>query len=480
MPLPPYVPTSDAPWDARRVHHLYRRLGIGATPAQVTRALADGPQATVRQVLAQARDEPAPPPPPWANWTDDDYDGDLELKSEHHGGLRSSWLRRIAEGSVRAKWALFWHNHFVTQYEVYFCTALAWDYYATLDRFALGSFRPFVEAIGTSAAMLYYLNGRDSVAGEPNENYARELMELFTMGRDNGYTQTDVVEVSRALTGWRSDPDYICENRVYFDASRFDDTPKTIFGQTGDFGYTEVHDLIFGLRQNQVAEYICGKLYGHLCYAEPDEAVVAELARTFIAGGFEIAPVLAELAGSAHFFEERFVGARIKPPLELFAHVLGALEIGGTLLQEEALDNAVYYSLLLGQDLLDPVDVAGWPGHHAWLNENTLATRWELLSRWIAQRLAGDADVRTHLRDRAIAISGTTTDYEVVVDALVAHWLNAPITAVQREGALRNFRGEIPGNYFDDGTWNMYFGEAADQVVNLLLYLIRQPEWQLC
>ncbi len=479
MPLTPYQASASAPWNAQRVRHLYKRMGVAATADEVTQGLSLAPQTLVSQVLAKAVNETPPAPPFWANYTDDDYPDD-DVKSDHMRQLKAAWLRRIVEGSSRAKWTLFWHNHFVTQYEIYFCNALAYDYYSTLNSHALADFRPFVEAMGTASAMLHYLNGRDNIAAEPNENYARELMELFTMGENNGYTQTDVVEVSRALTGWRSDPNYNCENRAFFDPSLHDNGQKTIFGQQGNFGYAEVHDLIFSLRQNQTAEYICGKLYKQLCYATPDEQVVDQLATMFKASGFNIETVVGELVASEHFFSERIIGAQIKSPLELFAHLFRVLGLEGPLLSEDALNASIYFSALLGQDLFDPIDVAGWPGHHDWLNENTLATRWELLTRVVIDHVAGQQHLRTHLRDLAIQLSNTTTEYELVVDALIAHCLNTQLTDVQREGALVNFRGDIPINYYQDGTWNMYFDEVPDQIVNLLLYLIRQPEWQLC
>jgi len=397
MPLTPYTSSATQPWNAQRVKHLFRRMGVDATPAEVDDALTKTPQVVVGEVLAEAVNEAALPAPPWANWTDNDYPND-DLKSEHIQDLQSAWLRRIAEGSKRAKWTLFWHNHFVTQYEIYFCTSLAWDYYSKLDANALGAFRPFVETMGTCGAMLIYLNGRDSVVGEPNENYGRELMELFTMGENNGYTQNDVVEVARALTGWRSDPNYICENNVFFEPSRHDNGQKTIFGQTGNFGYTEVHDLIFNFRQNETAEYICSKIYKHLCYNEPDEQVVANLAQTFKDSNFNIQAVVRDLIGSEHFFGSAIIGAKIKSPIELFTHIFKALELEGPLLSDDALDTAQYYAFLLGQALFDPIDVAGWVGHHDWLNENTMATRWELMGNLIRGYFANNQDIRTHLK----------------------------------------------------------------------------------
>jgi uncharacterized protein (DUF1800 family) len=204
-----------------------------------------------------------------------------------------------ARRGYQAKMALFWHNHFVTELDVFGCNAYLWDYFSLIHEHAFGNFRIFTREMGKSGAMLSYLNGNDSVAGNPNENYARELMELFTMGEGNGYSQQDIVEMSRALTGWRAN-EYLC-TPPYFDPARHDSGPKTIFGQTANFDYTTAHNLIFSARGTQVSHFIAGKLYKHFVANKLDNEVVAGLAQTFRNNNWELMPVIKQLIKSERF-----------------------------------------------------------------------------------------------------------------------------------------------------------------------------------
>ena len=227
-PLAPYTPSAAKPWNARRVAHLYRRLGFGASLTQIQQGLQMTPGDLIDQLLETAADLGPPDPPYWGGWTLDEYSAnpDPNLVFTHRDELRRRWLGEMLDEGIRAKMALFWHNHFVTELDVYGCNAYLWSYFSMIHDNAFGNFRIFAREMGKTGAMLVYLNGNLSLAGEPNENYARELMELFTMGESNGYTQADIVDMARALTGWRAS-DYYCDP-PYFDPNRHDDTPKTV------------------------------------------------------------------------------------------------------------------------------------------------------------------------------------------------------------------------------------------------------------
>ena len=269
-PLSAYVPSSAKPWNARRVAHLYRRMGFGASLAQIQQGLQMSPSDLIDQLLETAADLGPPDPPYWGGWTMDEYaaNPDPNLVFIHRDELRRRWMGEMLDEGIRAKMALFWHNHFVTELDVYGCNAFLWSYFSMIHDNAFGNFRIFTREMGKTGAMLIYLNGNLSIAGQPNENYARELMELFTMGESNGYTQADIVAMARALTGWRGN-DYECDP-PFFEPTLHDNTPKTIFGQTSNFGFTTAHNLIFTARANQVSEFITGKLYKHcLLYTSP-------------------------------------------------------------------------------------------------------------------------------------------------------------------------------------------------------------------
>jgi len=312
--LSPYIPDADMPWNDQRVRHIYDRFGYGANLSEIQQGLSSNPSDLVDQLVDGVLNAPALTPPYWANYSRDDYDAlnDDDIYFEHKAEMRRIWIAQKIDDPFRAKLALFWHNHFVTEEDVYDCNSYMWSYYELLNNYALGNFRRFVEEMGKNAAMLVYLNGNENVAEEPNENYARELMELFTMGENNGYTQTDVEEVSRALTGWRTDR-FDC-TPPYFESQFFDSTNKTIFGQTDNWNYDDVHELIFTLRKDQVATFICSKLYRFLVYDQVVEEVLAEMKALFESSGWLLAQVVRELLKSRHFFESRFITARIRTP----------------------------------------------------------------------------------------------------------------------------------------------------------------------
>ena len=277
-------------------------------------------------------------------------------------------------GGLRERMTLFWHNHFVTQYDDYFLAMHAYRYLKLMREHAFGNFTDFVRAVGKDPAMLEYLDGNANRVGEPNENYGRELLELFTMspkdksGNDN-YTQQDIVEVARALTGWIID--YINHVGV-FNPSRFDDGEKTFFGQTGNWGYDDVIDIIFQERAEETAYFVCEKLYKAFVYDVPDPAIVEALAADFVDANFEIAPVLTRLLKSAHFFDAAVIGAQIKSPIAMVTGMPAEVGRASTTAQLEFLRFA---ALFLQQDLLNPPNVAGWPGYRTWISTTSLPIR---------------------------------------------------------------------------------------------------------
>lgn len=476
LSIAPYTPSASKPWNARRIAHLYQRLGFGANLTEINNGLNLTPDALVDQLLDNAAALGVPTHPVWADWTTADYNGDIDLPFVHRDEIRVRWGREMLDEGIRSKMAFFWSNHFVTQEEVYICPSYMWEYYEMLHVNAFGNFKTFVELVGKDPSMLVYLNGNENIASQPNENYARELMELFTMGEGNGYTQTDIEEVARALTGWQLNR-YNCEKNVALNTANFDNNQKTIFGQTGNWGYDEVHNLIFTQRANQVADYICTKIYQFFVYETPDPTIISALATTFQNNNWELMPVFKQLFKSEHFYEEKFIGANIKSPLEA---MIGIMKTSGmvsnTDVSNDLMGTIVYYAYELGQDLFNPVDVAGWPEYRAWINENTLTARWSYVSTILNRLPDASKDKFAQLARDLTNISG---DVEVVNTALVEHFLQHDLDDRLLASALDYFKGEIPSNYFVDGTWNLYFDEVPDQILNLLNYLLRLPEFQL-
>jgi len=473
--IAPYQPSAVSPWNERRIVHLYRRLGFGANYDEIQTALSMSPGDLVDQLIDTAAALPDPPNPYWSDYTTDDYAGMNDERFVHLQELLNRWLRNMITEGVRSKFALFWHGHFVTSWEAHECTSYTWSYFDLLHKSAFGNFKGFVEEMGKNPSMLVYLNGNVSVAGEPNENYARELMELFTMGANNGYTQSDIVNVSRALTGWKANQ-YQC-TPAYFESADFDSGSKTIFGQTGNWNYDDVHNLIFTERQNEVAYYICEEIYKFFVYPEVNTDIVSALAATFVANNWELIPVFKQLFKSEHFFDETLIGAHIKSPLELFAGLYKTAELEyPSDYDDNTLGYILYQSMNLGQDLINPPNVSGWDGYRAWINENTMTNRWS----FVANFMYGFSEAaKDRLRQTVLTGVSNSTDPEVITDFIAKLYCNRTLEPQHLTVAVQYLKAGIPENYFDDGSWNLYWNEAPDQIINLLIYLSRLPEFQM-
>jgi uncharacterized protein (DUF1800 family) len=473
--LAPYVPNAAAPWNKRRAQHLYRRLGFGASPAELAAALTQTPAQLVDSILNQATVLPLPPEPEWAYWDITRYQNQQQAADQIFSWTRR-WLLDMINNGFREKMALFWHNHFVTRQEDYGCPSYMYQYHKLLQQYALGNFKTFVKEIGKTPAMLVFLNGIQNTRFQPNENYARELYELFTLGRDNGYTQADIVQTARALTGFNSlENNQFC-GKVNFVTALHDPGAKTIFGKTGTYNFDTLHDLLFAERAVPISEYICRKIYKHFVSPQVDEEIVQQLAAIFRTNNFEIVPVLRTLFKSEHFFDDAHIGVVVKSPLELELNFIreGGFNIAWT---DDALNGLLYLAGELGQNLFNPVDVAGWQGNRTWVNSNTLTGRWQVL-RFVIFNMYQNYPAQ--LTDLARQLSNNSNNAEQITDLLVNHFLpNGLQTSDEYDRAYLTFQSQIPAHYFTDGSWNLNWETAPGQVGLLLDHLIRKPEFQL-
>lgn len=473
--LAPFQPSTAMPWDRPRARHLLRRLGFGATPEQVQAALNTPPAQVVDALIDEAINMPLSPEPEWAYWSIDDYDEDdaINMAVQQSGDWVVRWFRDMAANGFREKLALFWHNHFVARLDDYICPSYLYQYHKLLQGYALGNFKTFTHEMGRTPAMLVFLDGARNTRFEANENYARELYELFTLGQDNGYTQQDIEETARALTGW-VDRRVFC-GPIHFASNLHDAGEKTIFGQTGNWGYDDVHDILFAERAEEVSLHICGKIYRHFVHPQTDDAIVAELAATFRQNDFELAPVFRQLFKSEHFFDTYTMGTIVKSPIDAY---VGLIRDGGFPTDNRELVSAfLYFSSLQDQQLFDPVDVAGWPGNRSWLNTNTIAQRWESMELYVYWVFENYPE---RLREIAKIVSDNSNDPEVVARALIDHFTSQGLyNEEDSQAVLDAFKAEVPQNYFDEGQWNLDWEIAPAQVALLMRELLRQPDFQL-
>lgn len=313
--------------------------------------------------------------------SDDDVRAFLRDNEYYVEEIRQKWVQDLLSGTLRGRMTVLWHNHFVTDVRKYRYGALAHQYMLLLAMSSMGNFKALVRSMAKDGSMLYYLDGRYNRSGAPNENYARELLELFTMGplgADGApnYTQDDIVDGARAFTGWVMDVRTTWTSRKQ--TNRFDAGQKTFLGQTGNFDQDDIVDLIFEHRAEAVARFMARTFAREFIYEEPESETVQALASEWMAADFQIKPVLRALLTSTAFFDEQYIGARIKSPLEFLT--MGISSRGGTV-PEEKTESLVSAVDSLGQILLSPPNVAGWPGHHQWLSTESLPSRWNADSR---------------------------------------------------------------------------------------------------
>ncbi len=473
--LSPYIPSAQNPWGEIQIKHLHRRLGYGAARAAIASALNKSPADLVDELLDKAINAPLSAVPSWAEWTYETYNKDEDQISEDINSWLKEWMKDMMQHDVRGKFILFWHNHFVTQLETHYFPAYLYHYHKLLQSMALGNFRDFVYEMGKSTAMLLFLNGVESTKYEPNENYARELYELFTLGRDNGYTQADIEETSRALTGWNGMA--IWGAPIHFVEELFDQEQKTIFGKTGNWGYEEVHEILFTERKDQIAQFICQKIYTAFVNPQPNEEIISQLAETFKTNDWEIVPVLKQLFKSEHFFDKANIGILVKSPYDLFFSFFK--EVDFQIQEREQYEGLFYFTSMLGQELATPIDVAGWKGNRSWVDTARLSGRWRTLS-WLVYGVMDQSPDK--LIQLAYDLTGdyNTNDPALVTQKLIDYFLPASLhTPEIYERATEVFKVEIPQNYFDEGTWNLHWDTVPWQMTALIQYVIRIPEFQL-
>ena len=275
-----------------------------------------------------------------------------------------AWTNRMANeerSPLLEKMTLFWHGHFPIRTIL---PSQAVNYLNTLRKHGLGNFRDLVLAIARDPAMIQYLNNQQNVKGKPNENFARELLELFTIGRGN-YTEQDIKEAARAFTGWSSNP---LNGKFRFRQRKHDYDSKTFMGKTGNFDGDEIIDII--LEKKETAHFITKKIYRFFVNEQVDEIIVRQLANEFYNSNYDIGKLMRRIFTSDFFYEKKNRGNRIKSPVELVAGLKRTLGLKfddpkATFLIQRA----------LGQKLFNPPNVAGWLGGKAWIDNATLLLR---------------------------------------------------------------------------------------------------------
>jgi uncharacterized protein (DUF1800 family) len=396
--------------------------------------------------------------------------------------LNVTWLNEMvnSENQLQEKMSLFWHGHFACRSQNNIHQQLLVN---SIRKNALGNFGDLLREVSKSAAMLNFLNNNQNRKGHPNENFAREVMELFTIGRGN-YTEKDVKEAARAFTGWGANPN----GAFIFRKAVHDDGAKTLFSKTGNFDGDQVLNML--LERKETAAFITEKIYRFFVNDEPDKKNISWLSGRFFAGNYNIASLMKDIFTSDWFYEEKNIGTRIKSPVELLVGIRRMLPM-----EFENEEIQLLIQRVLGQLLFYPPNVAGWPGGKNWIDSSSLMFRLripqlirdadeialkpkddddQMMGMMDAdipakkkgggkKALAGGYQVRANVHWNQFTDQFAEVPGEKLVDTLIAVLMQCPKVVSKK----------LLNNYADTSSRENYIKTIAVQ-------LMSTPEYQLC
>lgn len=519
-------------WTENEVIHLLKRTMFGSKKADIdyfkTRTLAQA----VDELLAPVAALPSPPVKEYdttgaltqpdtniaagTTWVSDP-NNDGTIQSRRRASFKKWWMGNMInqDRSIREKMTLFWHNHFSTQTNDVGNALYVYKHHAMLRANALGNFKSLVKAITIDPAMLAYLNGQNNNAAAPDENYGRELQELFCCGKGAAslYTEGDVKEAAKVLTGWRNNGTTISS---YFDSTRHSTVNKQfsafynntiITGKTGatagDVELDSLLTMIFGAPE--VAKYICRRLYRWFVYYDIDAAVetnvIAPLAAILKANNFEVKPVLNALFKSEHFYDVLNQGCQIKSPVDLVVGMCRELNVPF----QPATDyttNYGFWNYLVSivsnaqQNIGDPPDVSGWKAYYqepqfyeVWINSDTLPKRNQFTDLMCVSGYTFNSKKIMIDGAEFIKLLSAPGNPNILVNDLVNLMFRLPLSDASKLQLKKDIllSGQTNDNYWT-AAWQQFITNPADmantltvrtRVRDLLKYLMNLAEYQL-
>jgi uncharacterized protein (DUF1800 family) len=514
-------------WTTKEIAHLLKRTMFGAKKADIDAFRGMSPSQAVDALLNVSATMPDPPlkyytgdgandgvatGATWVNTISDDG----AVNGERTTSWKNWWIGLMLnqDRTVREKMTLFWHNHFATEASMYENGRFAYIHNNLLRTNSLGNFKTLVRAVTIDPAMLKYLNGVLNGKVAPDENYARELQELFALGKENNpnYTEEDVQEAARVLTGWRIKPD---DETVFFKPEDHDTASKTFSsfyngtvvagasGATaGDAELDALLNMIFA-KTEQVSEFIVKKLYTWFCYytITPDalNTVIKPLAQQLVAGNWEIKPVLATLLKSDHFFDPLTQGCLIKSPLELAIGMFREFEVAFPADGENQYNMWDYIRnqvSLMQQNPGDPPSVSGWPAYHQvpmfyemWVNHDTMPKR-----ERFHDQIIGNGYTRNNVTLKIDPLAFTrllpnAADPNLLINDALDILYRVPLTDTSKATIKKQIllTGQDQ-DYYWSNAWNAYLSAPTDpaalqtvttRLQTLYKYFMNLAEYQL-
>ncbi|MSQ52383.1 MAG: DUF1800 domain-containing protein [Betaproteobacteria bacterium] len=363
--------------------HLLVRTTFGLTVPRIREFSFLSREQAIARLLAENRSEARTPPPAWVSEPVTPFRNFRNASVEERRKLQERDLRRGLElrtwwvgemldspSQLNERMTLLWHGHFTSSQQKVRMVQLIYRQNLLLRRHATGNFAELLHAVSKDPAMLIYLDSASNRRGQPNENFAREVMELFTLG-EGRYSEADIREAARAFTGWSIDPD---SGEYLWRAVAHDTGEKTVLGQTGNFDGDAMLDIL--LAQSRTAEHIVEKLWREFVSQRPDPHEVQRIAAAFRVSRYDIKTALRELLASRAFWALENRGNMFKSPADLVVGTMRQFDI--------PVSDAMPLALLmagLGQNLFSPPNVKGWPGGTRWINSSTLLARKQFIER---------------------------------------------------------------------------------------------------
>jgi len=503
-------PLPASKWNYATAAHLLNRAGFGGRPADIEKLAAMSPAEAVAYLVDYDKiPDTAAPPPDWAKpnperveqyqkiqrmFRDDKDSAKTEDEKRQEAEkrrqmvqqiqrnqvrdlqeMRFDWLQRMANGPrpLQEKLTLFWHGHFATSAVKVKDAYYMWLQIDTFRQKGSGNWLDLLEATAQDPAMLIWLDQAQSRQQHPNENFARECMELFTLGEGH-YTEKDVTEAARAMTGWsldRRSEEYVYHPRIH------DEGSKTILGKTGNFDGRDVLEII--VAQPQAACFITGKLWKFFASDDaPDPRFIDALADAFRAGGNNFAPFLRTLFSCEEFYADAVMHSQIKSPVQWLINSV-------RLLQRDLPPSIVSTQMIksLGQDLLLPPNVKGWDGGLSWITTNTLLARYNQAAILVMGQgnlgAKGDRPGQQRIAERAneMARQIRPADVAKIITDDDRHDPGTIITKLEKrfiQGQLTEQHRQVLRDYLEPRT------ELGDQDIrHAIRLLMSTPEYQL-
>lgn len=456
----------------QNIHHLYWRAGFGLSPQEWMLKQGQTREEAVEELFQKASQaQPLPVAAPFqGNPRAMEKSKFIELRKQARRDaiLRNiSWIERMADDNQSAlleRMSLFWHGHFACQVRSGRLVDLQLN---AIRKHALGNFRDLVLAMAQDPAMIRFLNNQQNKKKQPNENFARELMELFTIGRGN-YTENDVKEAARAFTGWSSN----FQDEYVFRAFQHDYGSKTFMGKTGNFDGADIIDIL--LERRETASFIAEKIFRYFVNERIEPARVKELADLFYDSGYDIGKLMRHLFLSDWFYEAKNRGHKIKSPVEYIAGLKKKLKV-----EFEFPQSLIFLQRSLGQVLFNPPNVAGWPGGRSWIDNSTLMLRLN-----IGAYLMTNAEVQFKVKEEpeTMAMNRNARKLKARLELSDLEKYSRSMSDPELFDFLRNFM-IVPGSKIQDQVFKKVISAVSSDTERLrraLIFFTSLPEYQVC